>query len=275
MEFKKATRKNRKLKLFLQGPSGTGKTYSSLLIAKGIGGKVAVIDTENGSAELYSNLLDFDVLHLDPPYTPERYIEAIKKAVEQSYDILIIDSVSHEWNKTGGCLDIYEKAGGKFSNWKEVTPKHNRFLDTIVQAPIHIIATARTKSDFVAEDVDGKTRFRKVGLKPIQKDEIEYEFDVDLALNHDHIYTIFKDRTHSLEDHQMITQALGEHLIEWCQQGKSIEEEIKELEDKMASLTDLHELQGLWRNLHPTFKANPQIVSLKDKYKQHLTQEGK
>lgn len=150
MAFKKAERKRAKLRLALAGPSGSGKTYSALLIAKGMGGKIAVIDTEQGSASLYSHVAEFDALELGPPFTPERYIEAINAAVSGGYDVLVIDSMTHEWDGAGGCLESNERmANAKFKGntwaaWNETTPRHRAFVDAILQAPIHVIAVSRS-----------------------------------------------------------------------------------------------------------------------------------
>ena len=102
--FKKAERKRAKLRLALSGPSGSGKTYGALQIAKGLGGKIAVLDTERGSASLYSDTVDFDVVELGPPYEPERFIEVMDAAAKAGYEVLIIDSITHEWKGAGGIL---------------------------------------------------------------------------------------------------------------------------------------------------------------------------
>src|SRR5574340_1277824 len=149
MEFKKAVRKQAKLRLALSGPSGSGKTYGALLLAKGIGGKVALIDTERGSASLYTHVHEFDTLDLDPPYTPERFIDAIRSAERAGYDVLIIDSLTHEWSGVGGCLELVDEIarskykGNSWSAWNDVTPRHRAVLDAILRSPLHIIATMR------------------------------------------------------------------------------------------------------------------------------------
>ena len=128
--FTKATKQQLKLRLLIEGASGSGKTFSALQLAKGLGGKVAVIDTERGSASLYSDKFDFDVCELDY-YSPEKYIEAIKYA-QQDYDVIIIDSITHEWSGEGGILDIHRQLGGQFNDWSKVTPKHNAFINAIL-----------------------------------------------------------------------------------------------------------------------------------------------
>src|SRR6185369_7433589 len=139
MQFQKAERKKAKLRLALTGPSGSGKTYGALQISRGIGGKIAVIDTEKGSASLYSHLIDFDVLELSPPFTPERFVQAVRAAESGGFDILIIDSITHEWSGSGGCLELVDEVarakykGNSWSAWNEITPRHREFLDSLLR----------------------------------------------------------------------------------------------------------------------------------------------
>ena len=172
--FQKARRKEVKLKLSIIGPSGSGKTYSSLMIAKGFGGTIGLIDTERGSSELYSDLIDYDVAQLTPPYSPDKYIQAIKAG--EKYDLLIIDSLSHAWSGSGGILDMHSRAEravrNSFAAWKEVTPHHNALVDTILSSPCHIITTMRTKVSWEVNNEDGKTKVVKVGLIANPKREL-------------------------------------------------------------------------------------------------------
>lgn len=222
IQFRKAERKQAKLRLALCGPSGSGKTYSALLVAKGLGGKVAVIDTERGSSELYSHILEFDVCELDPPYTPQKYIAAIKAAESSGYDVIIIDSLSHAWAGDGGVLDMHSSVTARtknsFSAWREVTPFHNQLVDTMLHSRGHIIATIRAKMDYVVEE--GGKKVQKVGLAPIQRDGLEYEFTIfgDLAVTHS--VTITKDRTGQWQDRTfVITPQFGEELKRWLESG--------------------------------------------------------
>lgn len=163
MNFHKAERKKSKIRLALCGPSGSGKTYSALLIAQGLapGGKVALLDTERGSGELYSGLARYDVATLTPPFTPQRYVTLIREAEQASYDVLIIDSLSHAWTGEGGVLDMHDKATlasrtqNSFTSWREVTPQHNALVDAIIGANLHVLATMRTKTAYDLVD-DGK-----------------------------------------------------------------------------------------------------------------------
>lgn len=164
MKFEKAMRKKAKLRLALTGPSGSGKTYSALLVAKGIGGKVAFIDTEKGSASLYSDIADFDVLELDPPFSPERFIEAIKSAEDAGYETLILDSITHEWGGVGGCLELVDTIaktkyrGNSWSSWSEINPRHRLFLDAILRSSMHIIATMRSKTETAQVEENGRKK---------------------------------------------------------------------------------------------------------------------
>lgn len=223
LKFVKAERKQAKLRLALAGPSGSGKTFSALLLAKGLGGRVAVIDTEQGSASLYSHLHEFDALNLTPPYTPERYIEAIQTAEQAGYDTLIIDSITHEWDGVGGCLEINERlAGAKYrgntwSAWSETTPRHRAFLDTILQSKLHVIATMRSKVETAQNE---QKKVVKVGVKAIQREGAEYEFTTVLELTHsDHLATVSKDRTGLFRDPEPITPETGRRLLAWLNAG--------------------------------------------------------
>lgn len=227
MQFTKAVRKRAKLRLALTGPSGSGKTYGALMLAKGIGGKIAVIDTEHGSASLYSHLVDFDALELSPPYSPERYIEAIRAAEKAGYDVIVIDSTTHEWSGSGGCLEINEKTahakfrGNTWSAWNDTTPRHRAFIDAMLQANAHVIATGRSKTETSQVDDGSRKKVVKLGMKTEQRDGFEYEFTVVLDLIHDgHYATASKDRTGLFQgDPAAISPKTGATLREWLESG--------------------------------------------------------
>ncbi|MEQ5566342.1 ATP-binding protein [Providencia rettgeri] len=231
MKFAKALRKKAKLRLALTGPSGSGKTYGALEIAKGLGGKTAVIDTEKGSASLYSDRFNFDVLELDPPFTPERFIEAIGAAQEAGYDNLIIDSITHEWSGSGGCLELLDglaKAkyrGNTWSAWSEITPRHNAFLDAILRSDLHIIATMRSKTETAQVDKgNGKKGVDKLGMKSEQRDGVEYEFTTVLDLNHEtHTAMASKDRTGLFSNAEVtqLNESTGKKLMDWLNDGRT------------------------------------------------------
>lgn len=227
--FKQAVRQVAKLRLALSGPSGSGKTYSALLIASGIVPieKVAVVDTENGSANLYANLGTYSVLTLHPPYTPKKYIEAIHAAEQEGFELVIIDSLSHAWNGEGGLLEQKDKAtdakykGNGWAAWREVTPEYNKLIETMLNSPCHIIATMRAKTEYMQDDSNGRKRIVKVGAAPIQRDGIEYEFTVVFDLSIDHVATVNKDRTRLFDGQYFVpTPDVGKTLKQWLDAGE-------------------------------------------------------
>ena len=224
--FTKAVRKKSKLRLGLTGPSGSGKTYGALTIAKGLGGRVAVIDTETGSASMYAHLLDFDVLELQPPYSPERFIAAVKAAADAGYDTVILDSITHEWSGSGGCLEINEHLaqsrfrGNTWSAWSETTPRHRAFVDALMGSPMHVICTMRSKTETKVEE--GGKKVVKLGLKAEQRDGMEYEMTVVLDITHNGHYAVAsKDRTGLFTDCDPapITVSTGQLLRSWLESG--------------------------------------------------------
>jgi hypothetical protein len=227
LQLKKATRKQVKLRLNLSAPSGGGKTYSALLMAKGLvndWSKIAVIDTENGSASLYSHLGEFNTIELTPPFIPERYIEAINACVAGGMECIIIDSSSHEWN---ALLEENEKLanakfrGNTWSAWSETTPRHDRFVQHVLHAPVHVITCTRSKSETIMTD---DKKVKKVGMKDIQREGWEYELTVSLNLDRDtHLAIPSKDRTGLFEGKSpsVVTEATGKMIREWCDSGEA------------------------------------------------------
>ena len=240
--YRKAERRKAKLRLAITGPAGSGKTYSALLVAFGIGGKIALLDTENGSGDLYSSLSNYDVCSITAPFTVQKYIEAIKDAEKSGYDILILDSISAEWAGSGGLLNVHTQLtsnnrNNSFSAWGQITPKHNAFIDAIIASKLHIICTIRSKTEYAQiQNEKGKTEIKKIGLGLVQRDGIDYEFTTVFDLNQDHSVSVSKDRT-SLFDGQvfMITQEIGKQLKEWLDTGIEVIDE-KELQERKSSL---------------------------------------
>lgn len=223
--FRKAERKKAKLRLAITGPAGSGKTYGALLIAQGLGGKIAMIDTENGSGDMYANMCDYDIETLNVPYDPRRYIQAIHEAEQACYSVIIIDSLSHAWNGAGGVLDlqtrIAESSGSKngYAAWGKVTPMQNALVEAMIVSPCHIIATMRSKMDYVQNRNDnGRTEIRKVGLAPVQRDGMEYEFGTVFDLSQNHTASVSKDRT-GIFDGQFftLTAETGRILRKWLE----------------------------------------------------------
>ncbi len=242
--FKKAERKQAKLRLGLTGPSGSGKTYAALVLARNIGKKVAVIDTENGSASLYTHLADFDVIDMQKPYSPERFIEYIKAAEAGGYDCLIIDSITHEWSGPGGCIEINETLaaskyrGNTWSAWSETTPRHRKMLDAIVASPMHIILTIRSKTETAQVDDGGRKKVVKLGMKTEQRDGLEYELSVVLDIVHEgHFAVASKDRTGLFTDKDpaKISDDTARRLMNWLNSGAELKPEPPAPAEKSAA----------------------------------------
>lgn len=224
--FKRAERKQTKIKMAVTGPSGSGKTWGALEIASGLGQKIAVIDTESGSASLYSDKFEFDVLELNPPYNVEKYMRALDLAIEAKYDVVIIDSISHAWAGEGGLLSVKETLDSRarsnsFTNWGQITKMHERFKAKIVSAPIHIICTIRSKQGYVITEKDGKQVPQKVGLDLIQREGIEYEFAIVFDISMSHEVDVSKDRTGLFANRFFkLTKAVGEEIRAWLDSAK-------------------------------------------------------
>jgi hypothetical protein len=248
MEIRKSERKRVKTRLGIQGPSGSGKTYSSLLLAGGLTNgdysKVVIIDTEGGSSDLYSHLGNYNVLQLVKPFNPERYIEAISLCESAGMEVIIIDSLSHEWQGDGGIIDVHGNLpGNSFTNWAKLTPRHNALVQSMLQSSCHIIGTLRTKMDYVLQDKGGKLVPEKIGLAAVQRDDLSYEFTVLLDLDIRHNATASKDRTNLFSDKPpfIITKDTGKKILDFCNLGRSLEKAVKEIKDAkdVAGLRDV------------------------------------
>ena len=224
MPFQKATKKQAKLRLALIGPSGSGKTYTALTLATYLvpGGRIALIDTEHGSASLYADQFQFDVLELDS-FSVENYIAGITEAEASGYDVLIIDSLSHAWTGKDGVLEYKDKMAAAtsskddFGAWRKASPKHNSLVDRMLSARLHLIATMRVKTDYVVErGSDGKNHPRKVGLQPVQRDGVEYEFGVIADIDADHNFIVSKSRCSALTD--MVVNKAGKEIADILRQ---------------------------------------------------------
>ena len=240
MELRKAQKQKTKLRIGLSGASGFGKTYSALLLAYGMTNdwtKIAVIDTENGSADLYSDLGSYNTMILTAPFKPEKYSEAILMCEKEGMEVIIIDSISHEWEGKGGCLEIHAELGGQFTHWAKVTPRHSAFIQSILQSKCHVITTVRRKQDYdMVKNDKGKTEPVKVGLKEVTREGFEYELTLNLELmNENHLAKSSKDRT-GIFDKQpefIITSETGVKLMEWANKG------IEPIIPKNPLLTDI------------------------------------
>lgn len=243
--FQKAERRQVKVKLGVTGPSGSGKTYSALRLAKGIAGdgKIAVIDTENGSASLYSDRFEFDVLNVEAPFTPDKYVEAIKAAVDAGYKVAVIDSFSHAWEAVLDKKTAMDSRGGNsFTNWSVAGKDLKAILQEILQSDIHIVATMRSKTEYSQEKdpASGKTVIKKLGLAPIMREGIEYEFSAvfDVAMNHEAATS--KDRTGLFTDKIFqVTEDTGRQILVWLQGAKPVPPAEKATQEQVDKLTEL------------------------------------
>lgn len=222
--FKQATKTRQRARIALIGPSGSGKTYTALTLAKEMAGDgdIAVIDSERGSASKYAgDVADFQVVELDS-FSPETYTKTIEAAASVGFPVLVIDSLSHAWAGKDGALEQVDRRGGKFQAWKDVTPMQQRLIDAILSYPGHVITTLRAKTQYVVETNRGKTEVRKVGLAPVQRDGLEYEFDVVGTMDDRHNFTVSKTRCPALSG-QVIPQPgadLAKTIMAWLGDGE-------------------------------------------------------
>lgn len=275
MQLRQSERKKAKIKMALQGSAGSGKTYSSLLLAQGLTNgnlsKVAIIDTENGSADLYAHLGNYNVLSMTPPFTPEKYIEAIDVCEKAGMEVIVVDSISHSWDEL---LDFHSKlAGNSFTNWAKVTPRQKSFTDKILQCNAHVIATMRTKQDYVLNQKDGKYIPEKVGLKAVQRDGLDYEFTLVFDVDIKHFAVSSKDRTGLFmgKPEFVINQGTGKRILDWCNTG-SVPGSIENLSendvlDKIQSCSSVSDLLALYKQfpkyqepLKPIYEARKSFL---------------
>lgn len=234
-QVKKAKREKIYTKIALMAPSGGGKTYGALRLATGMAqeikketgknAKILMANTEQKRGYYYANEFDYDIVDIEAPHEPEKYVDLIDFAVQEGYDILIIDSSSHEWEGKGGCLDLQQKAGGTYQAWGKVTPRHNKFINAIADSPIHIIATMRGKDQYemTKDDKTGKATVQKLGVGAKQRDGFEYEFTCTFLIDQKtNTAEVQKDNTHIFESQgaTLLTEAHGAKLIQWANDGE-------------------------------------------------------
>lgn len=275
-ELRKATRKQAKIRLGLSAVSGGGKTYTSLLVGKGLAGgdlsKVALIDTENGSGDLYAHLGDYNVFTLEAPYTPERYIEAIKTCENAGMEVIIVDSITHEWDGKGGILEISNSmAGNSYTNWAKLTPRHQAFIDAILQSKCHVITTVRRKQDYeMTTNNQGKLTPQKVGLKEVTREGFEYELTLNFEIDTKHNAVASKDRTGLFmgKPEFIPNEETGRRILEWCNTGEEIKQE-PTASEKLNACTTLEELAKVYTSLTKDEKVS--TAALKEELKVKLT----
>jgi hypothetical protein len=270
MQLRKATRKKAKIRLGLSAISGGGKTYSAILIAKGLCGdlsRVAIIDTENGSADLYAHLGEYNVLSLTAPFSPERYIEAIRSCEKAGMEVIIIDSISQEWDGKGGCLEIVESLGGKYQDWAKVTPRHQAFLEAILHSPSHIITTVRRKQDYEMIKDGNKVKIEKAGLREITREGFEYELTINLEMDAQHNASASKDRTNLFMGKPAFvpTEETGKLIANWCEQGEedfTVLRPGSEWYNRVDTCSTHRELVDLYQRNKPEVDSNPLLQQL-------------
>lgn len=252
LTFAPATREQSYARIALTGPSGSGKTYTALMLATSLADKVAVIDTERGSASKYVGLNGwaFDTVTPDK-FSPLSLVELLGQATKGRYGCVVVDSLSHYWMGVDGMLeqaDRRAKHGNTFSGWKEVRPEERRMIDALVAYPGHVVVTMRSKTEFVIEENErGKKVPRKVGLKPEQRDGVEYEFDVVGDLDHDNVLTVVKSRIHTLA-RAVIPQPgeeFAQQIAEWLSEGTTVPT-VAEYRAKAMELDSVNELKALF-----------------------------
>lgn len=261
MNLQKAQKQRVKLRIGISSPSGFGKTYSALLMAYGITqdwSKIAVIDTENGSANLYAALGEYNTLNLEAPYSPERYIEALKTCEKASMEVVIIDSITHEWNGEGGCLQIHEQLGGRFQDWARISPRHQAFIDAILASSSHVITTVRKKIDYsMDKDANGRTKVVKVGLKDITREGLDFEMTTCFEIiNDNHLVIASKDRTNlfSGKPEFKITRGTGKLLVNWCNNDKTEQEILATIAKEIIACTTVEGLRHIYSK-YPAYQT--------------------
>lgn len=273
IQLKRATRKQVKLRLNISAPSGAGKTYSALRMAKGLCGdwsKVAVIDTENGSASLYSDLGDFNVIDLVPPFRPETYTDALNACVASGMEVVIIDSTTHEWAcliEENELLAQSKFRGNTWSAWSQTTPRHDKFINSILHSPVHVITCTRSKMETIMGD---DKKVKKVGMKDVQREGWEYELTISLNIDRDtHLAIPSKDRTNLFEGKNpfLITEETGKQIADWCNSGES---EIKVATNEMEIVATIEELKTVWSK-YKNLQTDVLFIAAKDKRKEELT----
>jgi energy-coupling factor transporter ATP-binding protein EcfA2 len=252
LELRKSSRKQAKIRVALTGPSGSGKTFSSLLLARGLASdwqKIVVLDTEHGSADLYADLGPYQVITLTNPFSPEHYIQAMDLAQKEGMEVIVIDSLSHCWEYL---LDVHgNMVGNSFTNWAKITPRHNALVQAILQSPSHVIATLRTKQDYVLNQKNGKYIPEKVGLKTVQRDGVDYEFTLVFDIDIKHQAIASKDRTGLFADKPQFTidEKTGKTIKVWCESG--VEEDFEVLRERIRETKSVKELLEIYES-HPS-----------------------
>jgi hypothetical protein len=255
-EIKQAKREQIWTKTALMSPSGGGKTYSALRLATGMleelnksggaqNGKILMANTEQSRGRYYANEFKYDIVDIPSPHNPEKYVELIEFAVEQKYPILILDSTSHEWEGKGGCLELHQQAGGTYQAWAKVTPRHDRFIASIADSPIHLIATMRGKDQYEIEKGESsKLSVKKLGVGARQREGFEYEFTVTFNIDQKtNMASVQKDNTHLFENEGdvKLSVAFGKKLIQWAESGEGYTPPVRNTKTSVDEINEARE----------------------------------
>lgn len=249
MQFKKATRQKVKLRLSIASPTGFGKTYSALLLAYGITNdwnKIAVVDTENESASLYSDLGEYNTVSLGPPFTTQKYIDAIKLCESEEMEVIIIDSITHVWKGEGGLLEYQNALGGRYQDWAKATPLYQKWLNAILHSSCHVITTMRKKQAYALVTENGKNKVEKKGMEDEIRDGYDYEMTIAFEIVNDkHLTTASKDRTRLFDGKPefIINESTGNMIKDWCDSGIDIKTEVKEAIEKLGNCDSVDDLK--------------------------------
>ncbi len=289
MQIQKAKRNAAKIKLSLAGASGSGKSFSSIMLAYGLCkdfNKICVIDTENHSASLYSHLGDFNVINISAPFHPDKYIEAIKLCEEAGMEVVIIDNATHAWSGKGGCLELHEKETAKmkipnsFTAWNMITPIYQRYIDAIINSSCHIICALRSKTDYVMSERNGRQVPQKTGTAPMIRDGFDFEMSVAFDLDQQHKAFCTKDRTGLFQDKEsfVITPDTGRKLLQWCNNGEAIS--VDEVSRRIGGVASIKELLALFNefpqykeSLKPEYETRKRQIMINQNVQQELSQQ--
>lgn len=280
-KIQKAKKEKVFTKIALMSPSGGGKTYSSLRLATGMKTaldkidskqhKILMANTEGSRGRYYANEFDYDIVDLVPPYNPEQFAEVINFAVQEGYDILIMDSTSPEWEGPGGCLELQQRAGGTYQAWGKVTPRHQKFIDALVQSDIHIIATMRGKDQYEVEKDDrGKTSVKKLGVGAKQRDGFEYEFTCTFLLDsRTHMAEVQKDNTHIFKEMStLLSEQHGEGIIQWANSDDASNN--SDIKATKAEISPEEKLKNTKKEIidlaNAIYRTNPGVMDVVKKY---------
>jgi AAA domain len=273
--LRKASKQAKKLRIGFSASSGSGKTYGALKTAYGLCGdwtKICVIDTERDSASLYADMGEFNTINLNAPYTPERYIEAIKAAEDAGMEVIIIDSITHEWNGEGGALAIHASLGGNFQNWNSVTPRHNAFINAILTSKCHVFCTVRRKEEYaLSTGSNGKMQVMKMGMGEVTREGFTYEMDLVFEItNSNHLTVASKDRTNLFvnEPEFLLSEKTGITLKEWAANGRLPIEDALDQIRTCTTAEDLYNIKMAFTGLH----ENEDFVIALKKKKEELQQ---